>query len=72
LKRFHLGIFGDYTQAKNEGKWHEYKTTGLELFADLHLFQWVVPFQIGFRFQYLPDTQKFKFNMLNEAKYNDL
>lgn len=72
IKRFHVGLFGDYTKAKNQGKNYEYKTTGIELFTDLHLFQWIVPIQIGFRLQYFPDSKEVKFNMLNEAKYNDI
>ncbi len=64
LKRLKATFFFDYARGFDADQWHEYKTIGAELNADLHLFEMIAPMDVGLRSIYLPEAKNWRFEFL--------
>jgi hypothetical protein len=53
LKRLWATLFYDHAQGYNRAGNTRYQSTGVELYADLHIFRFLAPFSIGGRVSYL-------------------
>lgn len=73
IKRIKANLFFDYASSEYEGFVSDYKSTGIELFADLHLFRFLMPVELGYRLIYragLVDLQhEFLFSINFNAYY---
>ncbi len=68
LKRITANLFYDYSKAQQKlqvaetGEWikqsAEVSSLGLELRGELHPFRFVFPITVGYRYAYLPDSEK--------------
>ncbi|MDP4266677.1 MAG: hypothetical protein Q8880_04515 [Bacteroidota bacterium] len=54
IKRFWSNLFYDYSYLMNKGKGSDIYSTGAELYSDMHLLNFMFPFEVGIRAIYLP------------------
>ena len=72
LKRVKANLFYDYAVGEYEGQNTIYRSTGIELFVDLHILRFLAPFELGYRLIYLPDPSGFKSEFLFSINLNAL
>ena len=70
LKRLKANLFFDYAVGSYEGQNATYRSTGIELFVDLHILRFLAPFELGYRLIYLPDFSDFKSEFLFSINLN--
>jgi len=54
LKRIKTNLFYDYGVGEKNGLNYLYQSTGVEVTSDLNLFNFLAPFDLGFRYVFLP------------------
>jgi hypothetical protein len=69
IKRFKLDLFFDYGEGSNPGQLNVYKSTGAELTADFHFLRFIVPFDMGVRSIYFPDTGSWGWQFVYTINY---
>ncbi len=72
LKRIKANLFFDYAKGKENDIKHFYKSTGIELTADLHLLRFIAPFQMGIRTIYKPDFNTFNYEFLFSVNFDEI
>ncbi len=70
IKRVKLALFYDYAQGKLNSKINYYKSTGIELTSDLHIFRFLIPLEFGIGCYYKPETNTFFNKILFSANLN--
>jgi len=68
VKRIKANLFYDYSFNKN----FDCKSFGVELFSDVHIIRFLIPFEIGLRTSYIPDKKKFENEFLIFLNINAL
>ena len=69
LKRFKANLFFDYAEGRYKGLQNEYKSTGMDLTIDLHLLRFPIPFELGVRSIYFPESGSWGFEFLYSVNY---
>jgi hypothetical protein len=64
IKRFKLNLFFDFAEGASPGVTTVTKSTGAELTADLHILRFQIPFELGVRSIFLPDSNSWAFEFL--------
>ena len=59
IKRVKMSLFFDYAKGRFNSKSNYYKSTGIELTSDLHLFRILLPFEFGIGCYYKTETNTF-------------
>jgi len=64
FKRFKANFFYDFARGSHASYHTNYQSTGIELFADMHILRFLAPIELGYRMIYLPDKGDFKSEFL--------
>ncbi|RLD64065.1 MAG: hypothetical protein DRJ01_02055 [Bacteroidetes bacterium] len=59
IKRVKMALFFDYAQGVYNSESNYYKSTGVELTSDFHIFRFLVPLEFGIGCYYKPETNTF-------------
>lgn len=78
LKRIKSSLFYDYARLSATVNQHnlisyipvKMKSLGLELTSDLHILRFFAPIEMGVRSIYLPDSSRFRFELLFSVDFN--
>lgn len=70
IKRFKINLFYDVAKGITHGVDEYWQSTGVEVFADLHIFRFLAPFELGYRFLYRPDYNDFKSEFLFSVNFS--
>lgn len=71
MKRVKGNIFYDYAIGSGAVQ-NEFNSTGIDIVSDIHLFNFVVPYEFGGRFIYLPEVGKFTWQVIFAINFADL
>lgn len=64
LKRITLAGFFDYSCGAKDGNKLIYRSAGAELLAELHVFRFIAPLNLGIRTTYMMETGNFRYEFL--------
>ncbi len=70
LKRIKANLFFDYARGSHQGTHTTYRSTGAEVFADMHILRILTPFELGYRLTYRPDFTDFRSEFLFSINFN--
>lgn len=70
MKRIKANLFFDYASSEYEGFVSDYNSTGIELFADLHLFRFLMPIELGYRLIYRAGLVDLRHEFLFSINFN--
>lgn len=69
FKRFKLNLFYDYAEGILNKNLNIYRSSGTELMSDLHILRFPLPFELGVRSMFFPDTNSWGFEFLYSVSY---
>ena len=70
FKRVKAAFFYDFAFGTTGVDIKPYQSVGMELFTDLHILRFLLPFDLGYRLSYLPDFGNFKSEFLFSVNMN--
>jgi hypothetical protein len=69
VKRVKANLFYDYARGNLSDENYSWHSTGVELFADLHILRLPAPFEVGYRITFLPDLSEFRNEFLFSVNF---
>ncbi len=72
LKRIRANLFYDYGSGWNTGMKTIYRSTGAALFGNFHFLRFIAPIELGFRFIYLPEYDRWHTDFLIGVNFGGL
>ena len=72
LKRIKSKLFYDYAIAETKDQINYFNSAGIELTADMHVFRFISPIEIGVRSSYLIRKEELKFELLFGVNFTAL
>ncbi|MBE9466801.1 MAG: hypothetical protein IMY72_00610 [Bacteroidetes bacterium] len=70
IKRIKMALFFDYAHGVFNSKSNYYKSTGIELTSDFHIFRFLLPLEFGIGCYYKPETNTFFNKILFSASFD--
>ena len=68
FKRVKTAFFYDFAFGTTDAHITPYQSVGMEIFVDMHILRFLLPFDLGYRFSYLPDFGEMKSEFLFSVK----
>jgi len=70
IKRIRSTLFFDYAETYQKNSY--YRSFGADILADMHIFRFIAPFELGIRVIYKPDKSKYLFEPLFSINFDDI
>jgi hypothetical protein len=72
LKRIKANLFYDYGYAKNKFRSNTFQSVGAEITNDVHLFNFLAPLNLGFRYLYRPTNNTSAIELIFGINFNNI